>query len=142
MIPIGTAGWQSSLSLSASCSSPAAGCLDSRYTAPGLTAASHAGYGHYRAAFGCAHSADRTLGWRGYLKNLKRFKRTDFHIRVGESFILDTGGTEVTGEMRQQIVDEMMFQLAALLPEVYRGEYFDLGNSTKNICKSLITLHI
>ncbi len=71
--------------------------------------------------------------WDGeaYLKNLKRFKRTDFHIRVGESFILDTGGTEVTGEMRQQIVDEMMFQLAALLPEVYRGEYFDLGKSTK-----------
>ena len=66
--------------------------------------------------------------WGGevYLKNLKRLKRTDFNIRVGKPFKLDTEGIKVTSEIRQQIVDEMMYQIAMLLPEEYRGEYADL----------------
>ncbi len=70
--------------------------------------------------------------WGGevYLKNLKRFKRTDFHIRIGEPFRIDVEGVKVTGEMRQQIVDEMMYELAKLLPEEYRGEYSDMSRTT------------
>lgn len=70
--------------------------------------------------------------WGGevYLKNLKRFKRTDFHIRIGEPFRIDVEGVKVTGEMRQQIVDEMMYELAKLLPEEYRGEYSDISRAT------------
>ena len=70
--------------------------------------------------------------WGGevYLKNLKRFKRTDFHIRIGEPFRIDVEGVKVTGEMRQQIVDEMMYELAKLLPEEYRGEYSDMSRAT------------
>ena len=66
--------------------------------------------------------------WGGevYLKNLKKFKRTDFHLRVGEPFTIDTKGVKVSAELRQQIVDEMMVQLALLLPEEYRGEYTEL----------------
>lgn len=66
--------------------------------------------------------------WGGehYLSNLKRLKRTDFHIRVGDIFTIDTQGVKVTGEVRQQIVDEMMVQLALLLPEEYRGEYTEM----------------
>lgn len=66
--------------------------------------------------------------WGGeiYLKNLKKFKRSDFHLRVGEPFTIDTKGVKVSGELRQQIVDEMMVQLALLLPEEYRGEYTEL----------------
>jgi len=69
--------------------------------------------------------------WGGevYLKNLKRFKRTDFHIRVGEPFKLKVEGVKVTGEVRQQIVDEMMYELAKLLPEEYRGEYSDMSKA-------------
>jgi len=76
--------------------------------------------------------------WGGevFLSNLKHFKRTDFHIRVGEPFILNTHGLKVTAEIRQQIVDEMMYQIAALMPEKYRGEYSDLSRaSTKFIQK-------
>ncbi|MCJ7434246.1 MAG: 1-acyl-sn-glycerol-3-phosphate acyltransferase [Anaerolineales bacterium] len=71
--------------------------------------------------------------WGGevFLSNLKRFKRTDFHIRVGEPFVLDTSGLKITGEIRQQIVDEMMYQIAALMPEKYRGEYADMENSVE-----------
>jgi 1-acyl-sn-glycerol-3-phosphate acyltransferase len=70
--------------------------------------------------------------WGGehHLRNLLRLKRTYFHIRVGRPFRLDTAGVKVTGEVRQQIVDEMMYQLAALLPHEYRGEYSDLTKST------------
>jgi len=66
--------------------------------------------------------------WGGeiYLKNLKKFKRSDFHLRVGEPFTIDTKGVKVSGELRQQIVDEMMVQLALLLPEEYRGEYTEM----------------
>jgi len=70
--------------------------------------------------------------WGGekLMKNLKRFKRTDFHIRLGESFKVDTQGVKVTSEIRQQIVDEMMYEIAKLMPEEYRGEYSDLSKAT------------
>jgi 1-acyl-sn-glycerol-3-phosphate acyltransferase len=62
-------------------------------------------------------------GGESFLKNLKRLKRTDFHIRVGEPFHLSTEGIRMTRETRQQIADEMMYRLAELLPPEYRGEY-------------------
>ena len=46
-------------------------------------------------------------GGENFLKNLARFKRTDFHIRVGEPFRLKLEGIKVTREIRQQIADEM-----------------------------------
>lgn len=63
-------------------------------------------------------------------ENLKRLRRTDFHIVVGEPFRIDTGGERVTRQIRQQITDEMMYQLAALLPPEYRGIYADLEAAT------------
>jgi 1-acyl-sn-glycerol-3-phosphate acyltransferase len=71
--------------------------------------------------------------WGGekFLSNLKRLKRTDFHIRVGEPFRINTNGVRVTAEIRRQIVDEMMYLLASMLPEEYRGEYSDLSKATR-----------
>jgi hypothetical protein len=37
---------------------------------------------------------------------------------------------KVTAEIRQQIVDEMMYEIAKLMPEEYRGEYSDLSKAT------------
>lgn len=68
-------------------------------------------------------------GGENFMTNLKHLRRTDFHIRVGQPFRLDLGGMKATGEIRQQIVDGMMYRLAALLPEAYRGEYSDLGKA-------------
>jgi 1-acyl-sn-glycerol-3-phosphate acyltransferase len=75
--------------------------------------------------------------WGGevYLKNLKRLKRTDFHIRVGEAFMINTEGIKVTGEIRQLIADDMMYELAKLLPEEYRGEYSDLSKASQKFIK-------
>jgi len=63
--------------------------------------------------------------WGGevYLKNLKRLKRTDFHIRVGKPFKLELEGVKMTREVRQQIADEMMLRIAELMPPEYYGEY-------------------
>jgi len=70
-------------------------------------------------------------GAENFPENIKRLRRTDFFIRVGESFYLDAQGERVTSEVRQKMVDEMMYQLAKLLPEEYRGYYADLENATE-----------
>ena len=70
-------------------------------------------------------------GGENFGKNVKHFKRTDFTVRVGPVFHLDARGERVTKEVRQQMADEMMYQLARLLPETYRGEYADLEHATE-----------
>ena len=79
------------------------------------------------------------VNWGGenFSKNFKRLKRTDFHIRVGAPFKLDPGKERVTREVRQQMVDEMMYRLAAMLPEYYRGAYADLENATEKYISNL-----
>jgi 1-acyl-sn-glycerol-3-phosphate acyltransferase len=76
-------------------------------------------------------------GGEAFLKNLKRFKRTDFHIRIGEPFKINVEGVKVTGEVRQQIVDEMMYELAKYLPEEYRGEYADMSKATTRFIEKI-----
>jgi 1-acyl-sn-glycerol-3-phosphate acyltransferase len=62
-------------------------------------------------------------GGEDFGANLRRLRRTDFHIRVGKLFHLDANGKKVNGEIRQEMVDEIMSQIAVLMPEDYRGEY-------------------
>lgn len=64
--------------------------------------------------------------------NLRRLRRTDFHIQVGQAFTIDIKKMHVTRAVRRQITDEIMYQLAALLPEGYRGLYADLGAATSD----------
>ena len=70
-------------------------------------------------------------GGEHYLDNLRRLQRTDFHIAVGRPFTLDAGGVRVTRQVRVQMIDEVMYQMAALLPPVYRGVYSDLSRATE-----------
>ena len=67
------------------------------------------------------------LFWR----NLHRLRRTDFHILVGQPFHLNAEGVKVTRRVRQQMTDEIMYQVAALLPPAYRGAYSDLSAATE-----------
>ena len=61
--------------------------------------------------------------WREKLSGLRR---ADFHIRVGKLFQLVTHGEKLTHGMRQQMLDELMHQLAGLLPHEFRGKYAGL----------------
>ena len=64
-------------------------------------------------------------GGEAFPQNIQRLKRTDFHIRMGKPFTLDAKGERVNGKVRQAMVDEIMVQIAVLMPEEYRGEYKD-----------------
>ena len=65
-----------------------------------------------------------------FWSNLRRLRRTDFHVAVGRPFYLSPNGTKITREVRQQMTDEIMYQMAALLPPAYRGVYSDLASAT------------
>lgn len=69
-------------------------------------------------------------GAENYATNLRRLRRTDFHVRVGKPFNIETHGERVTREVRQQMVDEMMYQLSSVMPPEYRGYYSDLSSAS------------
>ena len=71
-------------------------------------------------------------GSENYQANLKRLRRTDIHYLVGTPFRLDAGGERVTSATRQQMIDEVMFQMAGLLPPRYRGVYADFSLASHN----------
>lgn len=58
-------------------------------------------------------------------QNLKRFKRSDIVLRVGKPFTLPPLPKEKRSEFLEAQTDEIMAQIAALLPEKYRGVYAD-----------------
>jgi len=70
-------------------------------------------------------------GSEHYKDNLRRLRRTDFHIAVGEPFHLDAGRVQVTRQVRRQMIDEIMYRMSALLPPDYRGVYSDLNAATE-----------
>ncbi|MDH4137797.1 MAG: 1-acyl-sn-glycerol-3-phosphate acyltransferase [Anaerolineae bacterium] len=70
-------------------------------------------------------------GSERYRDNLRRLRRTDFHIAVGKPFYLDAGGIKVTRQVRRQMIDEVMYRMSALLPPAYRGLYSDLNAATE-----------
>ncbi|MFH2040049.1 MAG: lysophospholipid acyltransferase family protein [Chloroflexota bacterium] len=69
-------------------------------------------------------------GGENFKSNVQKFQRTIFHVRVGNPFVIRTDEGKLNKKTRQVIVDELMYQLAALLPDEYRGEYSDLTKAT------------
>lgn len=58
-------------------------------------------------------------------RRLRRFRRLDITIRVGEPFSLPMMPRQNRDEFLRQSTDEMMCRIAALLPPKYRGVYAD-----------------
>ncbi|MDZ4159559.1 MAG: lysophospholipid acyltransferase family protein [Anaerolineaceae bacterium] len=74
------------------------------------------------------------MGYYGseqFWTKIRAFKRTDFKIVVGSPFTIRDPGTQLSRPVRHQITDEIMYQLAALLPPRYRGHYADLSQATE-----------
>ena len=63
------------------------------------------------------------FGGEGFWNNFKTFRRTDFHIKVGAPFFVETRGVPLDRSARRRIVDEIMHRIAELLPDSYRGYY-------------------
>jgi 1-acyl-sn-glycerol-3-phosphate acyltransferase len=70
------------------------------------------------------------FGGEKFWHNIARFRRTEFYFRVGTPYRLTTRDWPNKRESRQQVTDEMMYHMAALLPEEYRGVYADLSKAT------------
>ena len=63
-------------------------------------------------------------------KNVRSFRKTDFYLNVGQPFRIKATMRDLDRERRQIITDELMYRIAMLLPEKYRGYYSDLSKAT------------
>jgi len=61
-------------------------------------------------------------GGESFWKNLRRFRRTPFHLETGRPFRIKYEGRPGRGE-REEILSEVMGQIARLLPAQMRGIY-------------------
>jgi 1-acyl-sn-glycerol-3-phosphate acyltransferase len=74
-------------------------------------------------------------GHQHFWSNVRRLRRTDFHLAVGRPFYLIRGNSRITKRIRQQMVDEIMYQLAQLLPAECRGHYADLSAASQTFLR-------
>lgn len=65
------------------------------------------------------------------IKGLRLGKRTDMVIKVGKPFKIQLNGRALDRENRLQMTNEIMYEIARILPEENRGVYSDL-TKTKN----------
>jgi 1-acyl-sn-glycerol-3-phosphate acyltransferase len=63
------------------------------------------------------------FGGQNFWENIKRFKRTPIRFKAGRPFYFKIEGERPARAERKELVDELMRQIAALLPEELRGEY-------------------
>ncbi len=77
-------------------------------------------------------------GVQDLLRNLRRFRRTTLHFRVGTPFFLRVpSGDSPSRDDLRKMTDEIMFQLAVLLPESLRGYYRDLTRMTHDYIRPI-----
>jgi len=74
-------------------------------------------------------------GLESFNENFKSFKRTSVEVKLGRPFVLDAGDVKVTQEIREEMVDQVMYEIAALMPEQYRGVYSDMSKKTGKYLK-------
>jgi 1-acyl-sn-glycerol-3-phosphate acyltransferase len=71
-----------------------------------------------------------SYGGERFRHNLARLRRTEVRVAVGQPFYLVPPEGPVTSKVRRRMTDEIMYQIAALLPPAYRGAYSDLAHAT------------
>ena len=76
-------------------------------------------------------------GGESFWPNFKRFKRTPFHIRVGQPFRLVNIPNPPPREVREAAMTEMMMRMAELMPPAYHGIYSGLDFSAHQYTESL-----
>jgi 1-acyl-sn-glycerol-3-phosphate acyltransferase len=92
----------------------------------------HAGVVLLAARSGAPIQAVGLYNHRGFWNKLYRgFKRVPLNFSVGKPFKVNLNGAALSRDVRQQITDEIMYQLATVLPPDYRGVYADLSKATQ-----------
>ncbi len=77
-------------------------------------------------------------GGEKFRDNLRRLRRTDFHIVVGEPFMLSPGERQVNRELRQELADALMYRIAELLPAAYRGVYAEAPGTLSTLTQAIV----
>jgi 1-acyl-sn-glycerol-3-phosphate acyltransferase len=70
------------------------------------------------------------FGGEDFWDNLRKARRTRVRLRVGKAFRLKRSSAGSAKSARQEMIDEIMYRLAALLPPEYRGVYSDPERAT------------
>jgi len=99
----------------------------------GQLQSAHAGFIPLAVSTGAPLIPAAYYGSENWKENIHRLRRTDFHIAVGKPFKLAVKNARITPDVRQKIVDEVMYQIAAILPAQYRGIYADLSAATQDL---------
>jgi len=76
-------------------------------------------------------------GGENFWENLTHFRRTPFHVRVGQPFRLVNVSQPPSKDERNQVMQEMMIRLAELLPSQYHGIYRGMDFSAHQYTETL-----
>lgn len=71
-------------------------------------------------------------GIEHFHQNIRKFTRTPCSVMVGSPFRVDTHREKLSTDLSETITDQIMYQLAALLPPAYRGVYNDMSQAREN----------
>lgn len=88
----------------------------------------HEGAGLIAARMGAPILPVALWGGRSLVPNLKQFRRNPIHLRVHAPLIVNNQDKKFTREEVSTITDEIMYNLAGMLPPEYRGVYSDVAN--------------
>lgn len=67
-------------------------------------------------------------GNENFSRDIRRYQRTEMNLRAGKPFRLVQPTSSLDRMMRQELTDAIMYEIASLLPENYRGQYSEIGN--------------
>jgi 1-acyl-sn-glycerol-3-phosphate acyltransferase len=70
-------------------------------------------------------------GGENFWNNLKKLKRTPFDVAIGNPFSIEMHGRALSKHVCHEIADEIMYQIAALLPPTHRGYYCDFSKASE-----------
>ena len=70
-------------------------------------------------------------GQEKFWDQLRRLRRTKVKALFGRPFVFDAGQGKLSREQLTQMTHEMMYRIAELLPEEYRGYYSDSSMATE-----------
>jgi len=77
-------------------------------------------------------------GGERFQDNMRRLRRTDFHIVVGEPFTLNPGERHIDRQFRQELADALMYGIAALLPAAYQGVYAEAPGTLSTLTQPTV----
>ena len=72
-------------------------------------------------------------GHENYKQDFKNLRRPPFNVKVGNPFKVIPLDRKEKKQNRQEVTDQIMFQLAGTLPEYYRGYYADQASASESL---------